>query len=75
LNLISLHTIEGPFVDGYIYVNAWLWCIGTASINIWGITELMLPWAHSLNEKIVALCLEFSSLCRFFYYTYLEYLL
>jgi hypothetical protein len=51
-----------------IYVNAWFWCIGTASINIWGITELMSPWAHPLNLKIVALCLEFSSLCRFFYY-------
>jgi hypothetical protein len=51
-----------------IYVTAWLWCLGTASINIWGITELMSLWAHPLNGKIVALCLEFSSLCRFFHY-------
>jgi hypothetical protein len=51
-----------------MYVNAWLWCIETASINIWGTMELMSPWAHPLNGKIVSLCLEFSSLCRFLYY-------
>jgi hypothetical protein len=51
-----------------MYVNAWLWCIGTASINIGGITELMSPWAHPLKGKIVPLALSSLLYVDFFHY-------